>query len=855
MMAGRLNDRPRGRGRRTGSALILTVVLTTLLALIGVLFIMAARIDKMGTTATSESRELDFAVDTVVAQICEVLAEDVPGASDSQEYYDYPDANNVWLAELEPTRGTGGGYEWRQITNLTGVVSADTKNVTITVAGEHDAISDVNSLGSNADADGDGVSDARWYAIPAVMSGRGKPIYAAVRIVDNGGMLNINSGYWLDPSPLTPRSWVDGSSLSHVNAVALAKSDAASLLAARGITDAVNGPGSYEHWAIWGYLRPRPADPNYPYTPFDLSDELELRYRFIVNHTGVDTRAEAWGRFRDNTISTPVDSGGAELSDWFNRAADPFDPNYAYRHIATTYNMDRIITPGSIQAASRPRNPWKMVNVNDRPPDVVALREAIAQALMERNPNAQAAAIAAAQMTANLIDYIDDDDDDVTAVAGPESPVEWYYGFERPCTYISEIAYRFVPDPEDPNVIHKSYAIELYKPYFEDNNPKALDWQLVITSPSGDREVEPIRWSGTRRFHVMLLEDSAAELFNDSDFSDPDAATDTTPYDRSLYADPLAQNMQSTFEEGDTVSLERWCAQTQAWVPDVDSVELPGGWMAMDPNGSSRSIQRDISPHTCIRRLWAAPTDSPTLGSPTVSDPAASPPEEIIQAHPANRPLTNVGELGMVFAKSAYDDSAVKDAVAAQVLFDLANPQYAPVFNYLTVMDPNNHGWSSSETRVVGRVNVNTAPSFVLGQLPWMQYADDVAYEKARAIVSDRDINGPYRSTADLMRVEALHKLAFDNPDRNWYGDPSPGPDLDPVADTALDDFEERDLLFQRISNLVTVRSDVFTAYILVRIGLDGPQRRVMAILDRSAVTAEGGQVRIRALHPVPNPR
>ena len=79
------------------------------------------------------------------------------------------------------------------------------------------------------------------------------------------------------------------------------------------------------------------------------------------------------------------------------------------------------------------------------------------------------------------------------------------------------------------------------------------------------------------------------------------------------------------------------------------------------------------------------------------------------------------------------------------------------------------------------------------------------------------------------------------------------GPDLTP--DTALDDFEERDLIFTRISDLVTVRSDVFTAYVLVRIGEAGPQRRIIAIFDRSRVTSAGGKVRILAHHPVPDPR
>ncbi|MGD8787559.1 MAG: hypothetical protein PVJ60_09065, partial [Phycisphaerales bacterium] len=69
------------------------------------------------------------------------------------------------------------------------------------------------------------------------------------------------------------------------------------------------------------------------------------------------------------------------------------------------------------------------------------------------------------------------------------------------------------------------------------------------------------------------------------------------------------------------------------------------------------------------------------------------------------------------------------------------------------------------------------------------------------------------------------------------------------------DDFEERDVIFARISNLITVRSDVFTAYILVRIGVDGPQRRVMAIFDRSQVNSPGDRVKILALHPVPDTR
>ncbi len=51
---------------------------------------------------------------------------------------------------------------------------------------------------STADADGDGVSDSMWVQIQDVNSSKGKPIYAAIRIIDNGGMLNANTGYWFN---------------------------------------------------------------------------------------------------------------------------------------------------------------------------------------------------------------------------------------------------------------------------------------------------------------------------------------------------------------------------------------------------------------------------------------------------------------------------------------------------------------------------------------------------------------------------------------------------------------------------------------------------------------------------------
>jgi hypothetical protein len=115
--------------------------------------------------------------------------------------------------------------------------------------------------------------------------------------------------------------------------------------------------------------------------------------------------------------------------------------------------------------------------------------------------------------------------------------------------------------------------------------------------------------------------------------------------------------------------------------------------------------------------------------------------------------------------------------------------------------------------------------------------------------VTYRDtVLGAFENIGALMQVPAMGFYANDPNDLMTYPDLTPG-------DNAINDFEERDVIFSRISNIVTVRSDVFTAYILVRIGVDGPQKRVLAILDRSQVTSSGGRIRILALHPVPDPR
>ena len=855
-----------------GSALILTVVLTSLLAIVGVLFLMTARIDKMATSATTENRTLTFAVDTVLARIDEALVEDTPGVSKNQEYYDYPDGNDPWLAELEPYGALGGPYYWRQISNLGGLVGGATRDVQIDAVGERDPVADPNSGVTNADPDGDGAGDARWFELPGMTSSKGKPIYAAVRLVDNGGMLNVNTGYKWDPNGQDAQGFdpnkVDGHSQLQVNILSLAAGprnrwtpkDEASLLGAR--ANNTSGPAAldmaaYEREVIWKYDWPGGT-----YTPFDLSDELDLRYRYLLDHNDIITRVDrvkqggGWGRF--SSSSMPLEWGGKELDAWFVRAtgqrSDPnVDASYAYRHIATTQSMDRIIMPRRVPIGPGVE-PGRMVNVNTAGEYAISQAVTAAMADMHFNP---ADFPDPAQIIANLLDYIDDDSR-ITALPGATTTSSWY-GFEQPCIYISELAYRFV---QDVTGVHRSYAVELYKPYFEDRNPNPSDrssdqWMLVIDNQTGPDVSVPITWSGTRRFHVLLAEDPGAPLKQDYViFNDPEEPQDPTPqYGYTRNIQPVVQSLDAAgFSEDATVELRRRVGDTDQWVR-VDVKKVPKGWMQED--GTARSLQRDVRLDKCIFRLWSSQVSVPSLGNAMNNYVSTDP--RSLQAHPANRPLRNIGELGMIFAWSAYGISEQATPGAENLLINLQNPVYANLLNYLTVMDPAEHGQPLSETRIKGRININTAPAFVLAQLPWMRYrynpttrAVEDTFDRAMKIVQYRDKNHAFKSTAGLLQVPEMRELGSDGVSNQFDVAPR-GPDLTP--DPVVDDLEERDLIFTRISDLVTVRSDIFTAYILVRIGTDGPQKRVIAVLDRSRVESDGDHVRILALQQVPDPR
>jgi hypothetical protein len=167
-------------------------------------------------------------------------------------------------------------------------------------------------------------------------------------------------------------------------------------------------------------------------------------------------------------------------------------------------------------------------------------------------------------------------------------------------------------------------------------------------------------------------------------------------------------------------------------------------------------------------------------------------------------------------------------------------------------------GKSEDTVGVQGLVNINTAPAKVLEALPWFPpgYADTNSITPATlatAIVNYRELptSTPFQTVFDLYKVPLYRQAADDLAvDAQTAANQQRDGDLSPYAAGTSDnmkyDFEKSFLLLNRISNVITTRSDSFTCYVLLQgwrgVGTTSPtlvvQRRAAFILDRNNITS-----------------
>jgi len=161
--------RPSRHRRQRGSVLLLVAAVLILVFVLGLMVMEIARLDRASTANLSRAQEMDMVFNATVDKVESLLKEDlgIDDQDDSDpsndvfftggaETYDYPGDMDRWLAPFEP--------------DSAGQLSSMDKNTHIVG-------------GANADADGDGINDAKWQTAPIPLL-NGVSYRVAVRTVD-----------------------------------------------------------------------------------------------------------------------------------------------------------------------------------------------------------------------------------------------------------------------------------------------------------------------------------------------------------------------------------------------------------------------------------------------------------------------------------------------------------------------------------------------------------------------------------------------------------------------------------------------------------------------------------------------
>ncbi|MEN6307372.1 MAG: hypothetical protein ABFD91_06405 [Anaerohalosphaeraceae bacterium] len=982
---------------RDGSALILVVVVTTLLAVVGVMFVMVTRIRDITSSNVADSRNLDNAVQAVVSRINKNLTEDLLGSASSaqllsgtsgNEAYDHPIADS-WMAGLEPvledTRDASNQnddwYRWEYVTDLTGSLSApgaklwnqvvrDGSN-TIT---EYQNASSV-SVGGQADADGDGVADSLWITLPDMTTARGEAIYAAVRIIDNCAMLNLNTAYCFYQNPYSDNpaspfqkpwyirkgiplglsNWADGGRyLTEINYLPFLRGS--DLNSSRDQTETsgwynifmAKNFGLFSGGSLTSQLSlPQVQDlletienAGASFRLFDIGDELELRNRFILT-----SRTEA--RFERKDIANyTFDAGGAEyaaleiprdnsidsdsipnLAKWkwridyknFNlweadgtmktSPADYYNNSYKYdrRHLCTVYSFDRNVRKGQyilldmalnmvssvnrskVEEYFRPLNNrpinLRKINItsNTRAAKINVLRllftfrdyyfSGYAAEGQDPTTARQMAARKAAQITANMLDYLDDTSNGTTGPLGGSN-----YGSQRnvnPTFLTKAIIDQLIDDVDVSNYI---------------TNMTAFDFGLDTSDIIYGYEMQPFiaevctnrDSSGVLGFAIELVNPyqtsialegwrikiGSQEYSLNNSYVILAAASELAPARLTIYSGAFPVTMSIGDPKifysaipmaGGTVlnnpsaiiSLQRPNPASASQYITVDEVTNEQREYLAQELGL-RSTKRQDTAWKFTNKAGYVNNTSPTLGSSNTGVTISRYGYQLPVAND-NRIIDRLADFQRIsFISSTAiqpDPNSITEVVSlakseAEIRFDPVGD--AGLLGYICTIN-------REDGALPGRININTAPQYVIAAaIPpnLVMTSGDPAWWINSVTLAEQIVHGrPYTKLSDL--VDGGIKPSVANAMQKYFGSGSIN-----VGDLGIEnDFEERHWIFNRLANIFTVRSDTFTAYILVRLGTDGPQRRMIAIFDRSNVWQKGDVPRLVALHPVPDPR
>lgn len=1006
--------RKSGGSLRCGSALILVVVVTVLLAVIGVMFLMVSRVGDMLGSAARQDFLLDQAVETVTDRIELVLMQDLfgsdltsglcDGKGRTNECCDVSGMADPWLASLEPVwHGDNGTpndpeddlYQWPFLSNLwssspnfedrfwdrilrDAVWPSNQDKEWGAIVPEYPDLKQDYFM-APADADGDGVADSMW--VPAGNASNGETIYAAVRIIDNCAMLNLNTahgsrlssswngqGWWL--SEVDYGAFLRGDDRTVPDVVRKARlavpipsaSDASFEEYHRNVILHIEDPygAVVREWEKQGSPGPKPQP---VYCLFDIQDEVEIRNRFLLTSLA-QARFEQpiklsapyrYGMYETFDYERGEFEGGwnvplrvkripvtstDELRVWKQRMnpknfdnSDPANSHSYYydrRHVCTFYSFDRNLRRGGDPAMEglseeELRQVYKKIfmpadghavsvradflsNTPEARRHILHLLYAFRAYYLYKGESLSSAARKAAQITANMIDYLDDDSESTkgpffdswtdpdtgkqtlgqtnnnptffnrsvlkrlilevsTALHTEDSSVpivnidnidpsvfkrfdfgladgETIYGFERQ-PFLSEL---YVV--RNNNNVPTEAALELINPY--DTSISLSGWQIVF---HGARR-PPFRIPAGKTIPAGTADHPGRFVIR---------STSSAPVDITF----PDFGMGTLLTDANSIELQRPCPDNPAVFLTVDQITREQIELVLTDNAADglptlHVLKRQdtgwkfTNATAYVHQKVVPPAASPaTLGSAngiTVEKAGWQMPVADYNPISADRGLFTLGDFEKVLFvgnQRGSDSKCVTMAVAeaeeeGDIRFDIE--QEPELLGFVCFLN-------REKGSLPGRININTAPKHVLAAaIPSVLTHSTGTTNLVDPDTETAQVAEDYAELIIQKRPFAhLGELLTKIPEFEVYAKEE---GLDVVGDKAIKgDLEERDLILSHLSNIFTTRSDVFTAYMLVRVGRNGPQRRVIAIFDRSQVWSPTDRPEVVAMKIVPNPR
>ncbi len=852
---------------RKGSVIVMVVGLLVLLAMVGTTFIIVAHMDRREAASIATAAPMKQVAGGVLQQIRAKLVEDLyfdvatgaviyGKATKYQEQIDFPHEDyDKPLASFGPVM-VNGVSTWRHISNHNDVgVFAD-------VSAADPLLVDTDGYFN----DGLNAGDAKLFD-SGVSNRSGQKYYVAYRLIDASSLMNVNSAYG-------PPAAAAAGTVMPITNISLE-----ALLASSTIRDDVhearNGSTS-DNIATYNanYVR-RPLNPAAAYLPFDASDMTAL----------------LWGGAVPNTASGRMfEALGGQFG-----AAKPYLTVFS---ASRNYVRQTVGIPNDLKLTHR-------VDMNITGATAfVDLFKAFYNAIPQDVPgfpsgNAGRRTVAA-QLAVNVIDYRDGDDTPREPTLAEKTAVGLgggtVFGIERQ-PFITEAWLRMEWDAGINNVKQWS-AIELFNPY--KTTISLTGYKLKVGANTNDLQNPPNIPAGGRVVIVSCATTEIRALSKSQDTNLDLRETCTLLRQTSVagsYAPVGSVGGNPPSEFGLTVPIAAGPA-VHARIRRDDTVARAKYSVAVYT--SPQDYTYKIGDPGC------PPDDASTNLGRSNSDvdlgAAVAPTPVFVR----NGNLINLGEVSRIFYVGPQSDGTPLDnALASMAPNDKSNgrlytfgalkiggwasaytPDIPPVCmlgDYMDVLVPDPLNTGRTDT-VYGRININTAPWQVIRYLPGISAmaqrdliaTDIVAY---RDLLNNTSTGGTNYSGGATARANAMVPVLTDL--RGDAGFASPGEIAIPIylrgskadiaagyrlpqnnysaidespynytlegtADDGLDeitgDLSKYDIYYSWLSNQLTVRSDVYIAYIRVQIGdsatTTGAVRKYVAVIDRSNCTS-----------------